>query len=183
MNSPMSLDEAIQHAQDVADNRTDLCENCRAEHQQLADWLRELKSLRGKKIYVVQKGIYSDRHICGVSTSLKRAEDIKRLFMPTEDEWDYEPEIEEFTDGVLDDVIYRGYSAYCVWMDDDGKITNCYERVKSDLEYFKPCFEHIENKWNPALKHRLDCIAKSKEEAHKQAHDAFAKYMAENLGL
>lgn len=44
----MTLDEAIQHAQETADARTDLCAECRAEHQQLADWLRELKDLRAK---------------------------------------------------------------------------------------------------------------------------------------
>lgn len=39
----MTLDEAIQHAQEVADFG---CDQCSKDHQQLADWLRELKELR-----------------------------------------------------------------------------------------------------------------------------------------
>lgn len=38
----MTLDEAIQHCEEIA------CENneCALEHKQLAQWLRELKQLR-----------------------------------------------------------------------------------------------------------------------------------------
>ena len=42
----MTLEEAIKHARDTAENRTDLCEECRAEHEQLAEWLEELVRLR-----------------------------------------------------------------------------------------------------------------------------------------
>lgn len=42
----MTLDEAIVHARETAECRSDLCENCRAEHAQLADWLEELKRTR-----------------------------------------------------------------------------------------------------------------------------------------
>ena len=40
---PLSLDEAIAHADEVA---SDCSTACRREHKQLADWLRELKSMR-----------------------------------------------------------------------------------------------------------------------------------------
>ena len=40
---PMSLDEAIAHADEVAG---DCSTGCKREHKQLADWLRELKSRR-----------------------------------------------------------------------------------------------------------------------------------------
>lgn len=39
----MTIDEAIEHAREVAESRDDMCAECRAEHQQLADWLEELK--------------------------------------------------------------------------------------------------------------------------------------------
>ena len=39
----MTLDEAIQHAQDVANKG---CDQCARDHQQLADWLRELKEFK-----------------------------------------------------------------------------------------------------------------------------------------
>ena len=56
----MTLDEAIEHAEEVAeinqtiadntddDNWMDIaqCEKCAAEHKQLAEWLKELKLLR-----------------------------------------------------------------------------------------------------------------------------------------
>lgn len=42
----MTIEEAIAHAQETADTRSDLCDECRDEHRQLADWLTELKQLR-----------------------------------------------------------------------------------------------------------------------------------------
>lgn len=43
----MTLDFAIQHALEAV-HRSDLCEECRSEHQQLADWLQELKEMKGQ---------------------------------------------------------------------------------------------------------------------------------------
>lgn len=40
----MTLDEAIEHAREVADNTE--CSECADEHLQLAEWLEELKWLR-----------------------------------------------------------------------------------------------------------------------------------------
>lgn len=43
---PLSLDEAIAHAEEAAGD----CDTaCRREHKQLANWLRELKSRRGSE--------------------------------------------------------------------------------------------------------------------------------------
>lgn len=42
----MTIEEAIAHAKETADTRSDLCDECRDEHRQLADWLTELKQLR-----------------------------------------------------------------------------------------------------------------------------------------
>ena len=39
----MTLDEAIRHAEEVAQSG---CGECSVDHQQLADWLKELKELR-----------------------------------------------------------------------------------------------------------------------------------------
>jgi len=39
----MTLEEAIKHCEEVADNNT--CE-CAMEHRQLAEWLKELKAIR-----------------------------------------------------------------------------------------------------------------------------------------
>lgn len=40
----MTLDEAIQHCEDVAASNT--CAACASEHEQLAAWLKELKDYR-----------------------------------------------------------------------------------------------------------------------------------------
>ena len=52
----MKLDEAIQHALEVAEQQetlinvceigTENCKKCAEEHRQLANWLKELKGLR-----------------------------------------------------------------------------------------------------------------------------------------
>lgn len=42
----MTLEEAIHHARMTAETREDLCEECRKEHLQLADWLEELQESR-----------------------------------------------------------------------------------------------------------------------------------------
>ncbi len=41
----ISLDEAIIHAQE-ASQREDLCAECRKEHEQLANWLIELRDYK-----------------------------------------------------------------------------------------------------------------------------------------
>ena len=48
----MTLDEAIEHAEEVADSK---CDSCGAEHRQLADWLKELKDLRERLIKQTNK--------------------------------------------------------------------------------------------------------------------------------
>lgn len=43
----MTIDEAIKHAERVAEaNRSASCSNLAEEHQQLADWLKELKAYK-----------------------------------------------------------------------------------------------------------------------------------------
>lgn len=44
----MTIDEAIKHCEEVADGMTEQgkCEECAAEHRQLAEWLKELKNAR-----------------------------------------------------------------------------------------------------------------------------------------
>lgn len=54
-NVNMTIEEAIAHAQETANTRNDLCDKCRDEHRQLAEWLKELKLLRAD--YEKQKSI------------------------------------------------------------------------------------------------------------------------------
>lgn len=41
----MTLDEAIIHAKELAENQS-ICKDCREEHKQLAEWLEELKQYK-----------------------------------------------------------------------------------------------------------------------------------------
>lgn len=54
-NVNMTIEEAIAHAQETANTRADLCDKCRDEHRQLAEWLTELKLFRAD--YENQKSI------------------------------------------------------------------------------------------------------------------------------
>ena len=44
----MTLDEAIKHCEDVAEDSCGCAEDCIEEHRQLAEWLKELKERRAK---------------------------------------------------------------------------------------------------------------------------------------
>ena len=54
-NVNMTIEEAIAHAQQAADTRTDLCDKCRDEHRQLAEWFKELKDLREENKVLMQE--------------------------------------------------------------------------------------------------------------------------------
>ena len=41
----MTLEEAIMHCEDVANDKCGCAEDCVSEHRQLADWLKELQSI------------------------------------------------------------------------------------------------------------------------------------------
>lgn len=62
----MTIEDAIKHAEEVANNS---CADCSKEHRQLADWLRELVRLRSEKTEkkyeyaVVQSGCVSPMHV------------------------------------------------------------------------------------------------------------------------
>lgn len=43
MNNKMTIEEAIKHAEEVANS---LCTECGEEHRQLAEWLKELKEYK-----------------------------------------------------------------------------------------------------------------------------------------
>lgn len=43
----MTIDEAIEHCKNNAENERKNChDNCAREHEQLAEWLKELKNLK-----------------------------------------------------------------------------------------------------------------------------------------
>ena len=71
----MTLDEAIKHAEEVADtklqdaelseiqgcyNNAKKCYACAKEHRQLAEWLKELKKLREQTMWILVGTTYGD---------------------------------------------------------------------------------------------------------------------------
>lgn len=42
----MTLEEAIKHCEEIAENR---CDECGTEHRQLKEWLKELQAYRKEK--------------------------------------------------------------------------------------------------------------------------------------
>ena len=62
------LDEAIVHAKELSESQS-VCEDCREEHKQLAEWLEELKQYREEKIHetnldhfkqeILEKGLWN----------------------------------------------------------------------------------------------------------------------------
>ena len=63
----MTIDEAIKHAEEVASRLFDdrvHCIKCAEEHQQLAEWLKELKQLREQESkvghWIVHRGYNTD---------------------------------------------------------------------------------------------------------------------------
>jgi len=48
----MTLDEAIAHAEEVAEG----CSKCADEHRQLADWLKELRERRNADSHGITEG-------------------------------------------------------------------------------------------------------------------------------
>ena len=82
----MTLDEAIEHARDKAkENRKDACftsipwhakdcEKCAKEHEQLADWLEELKEYRDMNIVHCKDCKHWGTGIAGETENIKCCE-------------------------------------------------------------------------------------------------------------
>lgn len=70
-DAPMTLDEAIQHCYEVVERlrKSNPCDTCAAEHEQLAHWLEELKKLR-----VECDGLRSNWYKCAEKVKALRAE-------------------------------------------------------------------------------------------------------------
>lgn len=95
----MTIDEAISHAREVAENRDDMCDSCRQEHKQLADWLEELKAYKicneGKFIHYKESVAY-DKAIDDVLETIK---EYKNHFIADNLYKEFFDEIEQLKDG------------------------------------------------------------------------------------
>ena len=72
----MTLEEAIKHCEEVAEEHTkynfyggfESCDECASEHRQLAEWLRELKKI--KTIMRVTDKIWKKNLSLGINTPI-----------------------------------------------------------------------------------------------------------------
>ncbi len=84
----MTLDEAIKHCEEVAEEHTiynfyggyESCDECAKEHRQLAEWLRELKEYRKVRRILSQNRIATDRY-----GEVVLWDDIKRVLREVQD--------------------------------------------------------------------------------------------------
>lgn len=53
----MTLDEAIVHAKELYESQS-VCEDCREEHKQLAEWLEELKQYKNKECEISAREMF-----------------------------------------------------------------------------------------------------------------------------
>ena len=74
----MTLEEAIKHARDTAENRTDLCDECRAEHKQLAEWLEQLVKLTEENERL-KKILNTDISVVRVSRGSGKSEHLREV--------------------------------------------------------------------------------------------------------
>ena len=87
----MTFEEAIAHAREVSSRKFDdrvHCIKCAEEHEQLAEWLEELKALREEKsdFLILAKDIAEGNYEMGMEIGYKKAiDDAKSVILQTLD--------------------------------------------------------------------------------------------------
>lgn len=129
----MTLDEAIQHAQEIADKG---CDQCAKDHQQLAEWLTELKNRREEDLNLVK----TFTNICELTVKPSGPlESVKPMQLPHIDT--------KLFDNIKDgDILYYnkdGDRWIFIFKDVNG-IRNDMEKYQ-ELQYYAFCFEGIKD--------------------------------------
>ena len=132
------------------------------------------------KVYVITAGEYSDYHICAVALDPQKAEQLKRVFDPS----DYTgARIEEWDTEKHDDYL-AGRTPYYVVFLENGDVFNAGKR-DWNIEYFEPGITETTCRLSrglvPAL--RVELYADNGEAAIKIASEKRAKYLAEKEGI
>lgn len=115
------------------------------------------------KIYAITKGIYSDYHICALTTSKSKAERLQKIYSDKYDDAD----IEEYEDG-------EGEDLRLLWFCDENGLNPEVRDYSSEEQVITNMHGEIQ---------RVYLYAKDAEHAEKKAHDMLAQYRAERLGL
>lgn len=137
------------------------------------------------KVYVIMKGEYSDKHICGVTLDPDIAEKIKNLCTG---EYDYcEPEVKEFETDIWQ-FVPKGAKGYRVFFFPDGQIYKI-NPVENDNDFYEdygrfPCVGWC---WVPGENDVkglcVSVLALGQAHAKKIACDKRAEYLAMKEGI
>lgn len=140
--SELTLDEAIKHCEEVAEEQSRLyslcpcpcdgttdctslkngkdmgCTKCAADHRQLAEWLKELKSLRKKAEHLTEwnrKLIdYKNKIICKWGKSQEELQEAKRLLKTAVEDFSNMYDHIFDCDGMCDTCPLHGERDYCL---------------------------------------------------------------------
>ena len=136
------------------------------------------------KIYIVLRGHYSDRHICGVATNPDIAERIKTLCSDPDPEYDYgHAYIEEYDTNIWYP-LGQGGKLYRVWMYSDGRVD--VQEITDDYEYESYLQGGGGRVWRQSFGNEILCtnvFAINEEHAKKIACDRRAEYLAQQEGI
>lgn len=128
------------------------------------------------KVYVITKGSYSDYRICGVTTDIKRARQLKKIFSRGYRGYAEKASIEEYdTDYPTNEIAES--NVYQIEFDKNGNIS---DESESPFGFYT---DIDEKGYEVADKFYVDVIAKTRDDAIKIASEKRAKYMAEKFGL
>lgn len=134
------------------------------------------------KVYIVMKGAYSDKHICGVAIDPDVAERIKKICT---EEYDYcEPEIHEYETDFWSPVL-QGGRLFHVTFRKDGSILEVIEYPESEsynYEYINEITEY-EGIYSKECHIKVEVIALGLAHAKKIACDKRAEYLAMKEGI
>ena len=123
--------------------------------------------LESTKLYLVAAGEYSDYHLCGIYSTLDKAEYAKKLYDANE--------IEEYT---LDEIPAhpKGMLLYSVAMKPDGNDSRVYQRDASEAE---DAYEW--KSYGKSERFEFQMWARDEEHAIKIANERRAQLIANNL--
>lgn len=125
-------------------------------------------------LYAITSGSYSDYHICAITSSKERAEQLAKYYADHDD-----TSIEEYIDGEPDlGNLNNLEPVYWVRIELNGK---CYgDILKYDTKPYKNKYELIKNS---STAFRAEIMATDLNHAIKIAQDQYAKMKAEKEGL
>lgn len=155
----MTIEQAIKHAREVAEERKDLCEDCRGEHLQLALWLEELKSYKDENERLTeeinQRRTMMQRMDCNYATELQKNAELQK-------------QVDELT------IELGGY------ISDQGILLQENARLDKNVKWFQEKIENGELVSEQAVK---DAVNEILQEGKRGLSSSLRQWIIERFGL